>query len=95
MSIGLLKCQKNKENKIDLGYNLLYIKHFDKYADIMCARMALYFKGLNLRYSAFYYSARTFLESGAVVSDIVSAERSYNEYRSSRIQYRFLSCWLS
>ena len=94
MSIGLLKCQKNK---IDLGYNLLYIKHFDKYADIMCARMALYFKGLNLRCSAFlfYYTARTFLESGAVVTDRATAERSKNEYRSSRIQYRFLSCWLS
>ena len=38
--------------------------------------MALYFKGLNLRCSAFYYSARTFLESGAVVTDRATAERS-------------------
>ena len=83
------------DHDIDLGHNLLYIKYFDKYDDIMCARMALYFKGLNLRCSAFYYSARTFLESGAVVTDRATAERSKNEYRSSRIQYRFLSCWLS
>ena len=38
--------------------------------------MALYFKGLNLRCSAFYYSARTFLENGAVVTDRATAERS-------------------
>lgn len=39
--------------------------------------MALYFKGLNLRCSAFlfYYTARTFLESGAVVTDRATAER--------------------
>lgn len=35
--------------------------------------MALYFKGLNLRCSAFYYSARTFLENGAVVTDRATA----------------------
>ena len=100
MSCRLLNQNREVDNRfglawVSLGYNLLYIKHFDKYADTMCARMALYFKGLNLRCSAFYYSARTFLESGAVVNDRATAERSKNEYRSSRIQYRFLLCWLS
>ena len=42
----------------------------------------------------FYYTAWTFLESGAVVTDRATAERRKNEYRGSRIQYRFLSCWL-
>ena len=31
------------------------IKNFHSYADIMLTRMALYFKGLNLRCSAFYF----------------------------------------
>ena len=73
--------------------------------------MALYFKGLNLECSVFYYAARTFQganrpgddclapteverRSGAVVTDRATAERSKNEYRSSRIQYRYLSCRL-
>ena len=73
----------------------ILLNETNEHADILFARMALYFKGLNLRCSAFYYSARTFLESGAVVTDRATAERSKNEYRSSRMQYRFLSCWLS
>ena len=75
----------------------ILLNETNEHADILFARMALYFKGLNLRCSAFlfYYTARTFLESGAVVTDRATAERSKNEYRSSRIQYRFLSRWLS